>query len=123
MAEEIVQEVFLRLWDHPDRYDAERGSLRSFLLATCHGRSVDLVRSESARRAREEREHRQQAAAGYDLEHEVWDVIVAEDVRTALDQLPEGERAAIELAYFGGHTYRRRSEEHTSELRSLMRVS
>src|SRR3546814_17737113 len=96
MAEEIVQEVFLRLWDHPDRYDAERGSLRSFLLATCHGRSVDLVRSESARRAREEREHRQQAEAGYDLEHEVWDVIVAEDVRTALDKLSEGEREAIE---------------------------
>src|SRR3546814_7234228 len=95
MAEEIVQEVFLRLWDHPDRYDAERGSLRSFLLATCHGRSVDLVRSESARRARGEREHRQPAEAGYDLEPEVWEVIVAGDVRRALGQPPEGEGAEI----------------------------
>src|SRR3546814_13209854 len=94
MAEEIVQEVFLRLWDHPDRYDAERGSLRSFLLATCHGRSVDLVRSESARRAREEREPRQQAEARYDLEHQVWAVNVAEAGRPALEPRPGDGRGA-----------------------------
>lgn len=106
LAEEIVQEVFLRLWDHPDRFDADRGSLRSYLLAQCHGRSVDVVRSESSRRGREERDHRRQAEAGYDLEHEVWDIVVADNVREALAQLPEGERQAIELAYFGGRTYR-----------------
>jgi RNA polymerase sigma-70 factor (ECF subfamily) len=106
LAEEIVQEVFLRLWDHPDRFDAERGSLRSYLLAQCHGRAVDVVRSETSRRAREDRQHRQRAEAGYDLEHEVWDIVVADHVREALDQLPDGERQAIELAYFGGATYR-----------------
>lgn len=110
LAEEIVQEVFLRLWDHPDRFDAERGSLRSYLLAQCHGRSVDLVRSESSRRNREEREHRQRAEGGYDLEHEVWDLAVADHVRQALTALPEEERRAIELAYFGGHTYREVAE-------------
>jgi RNA polymerase sigma-70 factor (ECF subfamily) len=106
LAEEVVQEVFLRLWDHPERFDPDRGSLRSFLLAMGHGRSVDLIRSEEARRAREERQHRRQAEAGYDLEHEVWDMAVADSVRSALDLLPEGERRAIELAYFGGSTYR-----------------
>jgi RNA polymerase sigma-70 factor (ECF subfamily) len=106
LAEEVVQEVFLRLWDSPDRFDPARGSLRSFLLAQCHGRSVDLVRSESSRRAREEREQRQRAEAGYDLEHEVWDLTVAEHVREAMSALPVDERRAIELAYFGGHTYR-----------------
>jgi RNA polymerase sigma-70 factor (ECF subfamily) len=106
LAEEVVQEVFLRLWDAPDRFDAERGSLRSYLLAQCHGRSVDLIRSEQSRRNREEREHRQRAEAGYDLEHEVWDLTVAEHVREALATLPEDERRAIELAYFAGHTYR-----------------
>jgi RNA polymerase sigma-70 factor (ECF subfamily) len=55
MAEEIVQEVFLRLWNQPDKFDPERASLRSFLLAQCHGRSVDLLRSETSRRGREER--------------------------------------------------------------------
>lgn len=106
MAEEITQEVFLRLWDHADRFDPERGTLRSYLLAVTHGRAVDQLRSDSARRAREERDHRMQAESGYDLEHEVADLVVGEQVREALDGLPEGERQAIELAYFGGYTYR-----------------
>ena len=106
LAEEVVQEVFLRIWNSPDKYDPERGSLRSYLLAQCHGRSVDLLRSESSRRKREERDLRRTAEAGYDLEHEVVDLAVAERVKEALATLPEGERQAIALAYFGGHTYR-----------------
>ncbi|MDG1786149.1 MAG: sigma-70 family RNA polymerase sigma factor [Ilumatobacter sp.] len=57
-AEEVVQEVFLRLWNTPDRFDAERGTLRSYLLAQTHGRAVDIIRSDVARRKREERESR-----------------------------------------------------------------
>ena len=106
LAEEVVQEVFFRLWDAPEKFDAARGSLRSYLLAQCHGRSVDLIRSEQSRRQREVKEHRQRAEAGYDIEHEVWDLAVAEHVREALVDLPEDERKAIELAYFRGHTYR-----------------
>jgi RNA polymerase sigma-70 factor (ECF subfamily) len=105
-AEEIVQEVFLRLWNEPDRFDPGRGSLRSFLLAHCHGRSVDVLRSDSARRRREERDLRRTAEAGYDLEHEVWDLTVADRMREALGVLSDGERRAIELAYYGGHSYR-----------------
>ena len=105
-AEEIVQEIFLRLWNEPERYDPDRGSLRSFLLAQTHGRAVDLLRSDSARRAREDREVRATAEAGYDIEHEVWDLAVADRVRAALDVLPDEERRAIHLAYFAGHTYR-----------------
>lgn len=105
-AEEIVQEVFVRLWNEPERFDPERGSLRSFLLAQTHGRSVDLLRSEGARRDREEREARATAESGYDLEREVWDLAVADRVRAAVMELPEEERKAIEMAYFGGRTYR-----------------
>lgn len=110
MSEEIVQEVFLRLWDHPDRFDPERGSLRSFLLAQSHSRAVDVVRSEQARRTREERQHRQRADAGYDLEHQVWDLTVGEHVREALGLLPDNERQPIEMAYFAGKTYREVAE-------------
>jgi len=106
LAEEVVQEVFLRLWNRPDRFDPDRGSLRSFLLAQAHGRSVDILRSEISRRQREERDARQTAEAGYDIEHAVVDLAVADEVRGAMAVLPPGERAAIELAYFGGHTYR-----------------
>jgi RNA polymerase sigma-70 factor (ECF subfamily) len=105
-SEEIVQEVFLRLWNEPERFDPARGSLRSFLLAQAHGRAVDLVRSDTSRRAREVKEAKAAAEAGYDIEHEVWDLAVADQVRAALDTLPDDERRAIELAYFGGHTYR-----------------
>ena len=106
LAEEIVQEVFVRLWNDPDKFDPARGSLRSYLLAQCHGRSVDLLRSETSRRRREEKDLRRTAEAGYDLEREVWDLALADHVREALDTLPEAEREAIRLAYLGGHTYR-----------------
>jgi RNA polymerase sigma-70 factor, ECF subfamily len=105
-AEEIVQEVFVRLWNEPERFDPERGSLRSFLLAQAHGRAVDVLRSDSARKDREERDARRTAESGYDVEREVWDLAVAETVRKAVDTLPEDERRAIQLAYFGGRTYR-----------------
>jgi len=105
-AEEIVQEVFVRLWNTPERFDPERGTMRSFLLAQAHGRAVDQLRSDSARRRREEREARQTAQAGYDVEHEVGDIIVAGQVRKVLGALPYTERRPIELAYFRGHTYR-----------------
>ncbi|HVF33272.1 MAG TPA: sigma-70 family RNA polymerase sigma factor [Acidimicrobiales bacterium] len=106
LAEEVVQEVYLRLWNAPDKFDPDRGSLRSYLLAQSHGRSVDLLRSESSRRRREESEARKTAGSGYDLEHEVWDLAVADRVKAAVAVLPVEERKAIELAYFGGHTYR-----------------
>jgi RNA polymerase sigma-70 factor, ECF subfamily len=105
-AEEIVQEVFVRLWNQPERFDPERGSLRSFLLAQTHGRAVDVLRSDSSRKEREENDARRAAEAGYDVEREVWDLAVAETVRKAVHTLPEDERRAIELAYFGGCTYR-----------------
>jgi RNA polymerase sigma-70 factor (ECF subfamily) len=110
LAEEIVQEVFLRIWNQPEKFDPERGTLRSYLLAQCHGRSVDLLRSESSRRLREERDARRTAEKGYDLEHEVVDLTVAERVKEALHLLPPVEREAIALAYFGGHTYREVAE-------------
>ena len=110
LAEEITQEVFLRLWNNPEKFDAERGSLRSFLLAHTHGRSVDLIRSESARRTREDNDARLATGAGQNVEDQVWDMALADQIREALSDLGEGERRAIELAYFGGHTYREVAE-------------
>jgi len=105
-AEEVVQEVFLRLWRRPERFDADRGSMRSFLFAQIHGRSVDLLRAETARRAREEREAFRSPTFDDDLERAVAELSEGEAVRRALADLSDGERGAIELAYFGGHTYR-----------------
>ena len=105
-AEDVAQEVFLRLWNEPDRFDPTRGSLRSFLLAQAHGRAVDAIRSSNSRRARESRDAVRTAQAAYDMQHEVWDLAVADQVAHAMGELPEEERRAIELAYFDGRTYR-----------------
>lgn len=110
LAEEVVQEIFVRLWNSPERFDPDRGSLRAFLLSQTHGRSIDLIRSEEARKRREQRDHQRTVDAGYDLEHEVMDLAVAGRVKEALKDLPEGERSAIVMAYFGGFTYREAAE-------------
>jgi RNA polymerase sigma-70 factor, ECF subfamily len=106
LAEELVQETFLRLWEQPDRFDQSRGSLRSFLLMDAHARGVDRIRSDTRRREREERTARAAVVADYDLDLEAYDLDVAEQVREVMATLTDGERRAIELAYFGGHTYR-----------------
>lgn len=106
MAEEITQEVFLRLWDEPHRFDASRGALRSFLLRQAHSRAVERVRSEEARRRREDRVDREASPQVLDVEAQALDGLSNQAVADALASLSEGERQAIVLAYFGGHSYR-----------------
>jgi len=104
-AQDVTQEVFLRLWNQPDRFDPGRGTLRSFLLAQSHARAVDTIRSLNARRAREAKDAQRTASAQYDMSHEAWDLALADKVSVALAELPKEERRAIELAYFEGRTY------------------
>ena len=104
-AQDVTQDVFLRLWNHPDRFDAARGSLRSFLLTQSHGKAVDTIRSLNARRSREVRDGQLTAAAAYDINNEAWDLALSDQVTRALDALPDQERKVIELAYFEGQTY------------------
>jgi len=106
LAEEVAQDVLVRLWRNPTAFDPERGSLRSYLFAQTHGRSVDLVRAEEARRSREERAVRLSCPESGEVEREAWALFVGAQARTALESLSDPERAAIELAYFGGLTYR-----------------
>lgn len=104
-AEDVTQEIFLRLWNQPERFDPSRGTLRSFLLTQTHSRAVDVIRSLTSSRRREMNATAQTANANYDVHREAWDVVVSAEVRKALEELPIEERRAIELAYFQGHTY------------------
>jgi RNA polymerase sigma-70 factor (ECF subfamily) len=106
LAEEVVQEVFTRLWTRAEQFDGDRGSLRSYLLAQTHGRSLDVVRSESSRRRREAKDALQVRDQHDDVEREVIRNSVVDEVRAALATLPENERAPVELAYLGGLPYR-----------------
>jgi RNA polymerase sigma factor (sigma-70 family) len=111
VAEEITQEVFVFLWEHPERFDASRGSLRAFLGAVTHRRSVDVVRKETRRSAREDKVAVDPAvgleiAEVIDLAERVAGRDLAERVRAAVATLPSEQREAVELAYFGGCTFK-----------------
>jgi len=106
MAEEVTQEVFLRLWDEPQRFDPDRGALRSFLLRQAHSRAVERVRSEEARRRREDRVDRESVPPPADVEQQAMAGLSSTAVSEALAGLSDVEREAIVLAYFGGYSYR-----------------
>ena len=106
-AEDVVQEVFLRLWRKPERFDPTRGSLRTFLAVDGRGRALDAMRSSRARRDREDREatlSSSEPVAG--TEELVMSTILSSEIRQLLGRLRPQERDPIALAYFGGHSYR-----------------
>ncbi len=106
LAEDITQDVFLRLWNEPRRFDPQRGALRSFLQREAHSRAIERVRSEEARRRREDRSIEVMPTEVRDLEAEVLGSIESERIRSALERLDPKERAVVIDAYFGGHSYR-----------------
>jgi RNA polymerase sigma-70 factor (ECF subfamily) len=108
-AEDVSQDVFVSFWERPAAFDPARGSLRTWLGTLTHRRAVDHVRREEARRRRAEREAGR-AVAAPDVEEMATALLTAERVRAALDVLPDEQRRAVQLAYFGGKTYRQVAE-------------
>ena len=108
-AEDVSQDVFVCIWQRPEAFDPQRGSLRTWLGTLTHRRAVDYVRREEARRRRAEREA-SRAVTTPDVEEMATALVTAERVRAALDVLPAEQRRAIQLAYFEGKTYRQVAE-------------
>jgi RNA polymerase sigma-70 factor, ECF subfamily len=104
-AEDITQDIFLRLWNRPKSFDPARGTLRSFLLAQSHSRAIDAVRSRSARTMREAKDSGRSRSSIYDVQYEVWDLVLTDQIGQALEQLSSEERRAIELAFFEEYSY------------------
>jgi RNA polymerase sigma factor (sigma-70 family) len=109
LAEDAVQEALLALWRAPERFDAGRGSLATFLLTLTHRRAVDVLRRESLQRRG--RVSTDDALAelpsgerGTDVQAEV--LMQGAEVRAALNDLPPPQREALLLAYFQGYTQR-----------------
>ena len=106
-AQDVVQDVFVELWRRPQRYDPALGSLRTYLTVSARHRAYDVLRSELRRIGREARHHRltpehHQVAP----DQEVADALAASAVREALRTLPAEQREVVEMAYFGGLSYR-----------------
>jgi RNA polymerase sigma-70 factor (ECF subfamily) len=106
----VSQDVFVGFWERPGAFDPARGSLRTWLGTLTHRRAVDHVRREEARRRRTEREAAR-AVAAPDVEEMATALLSAERVRAAVDVLPAEQRRAVQLAYFGGKTYRQVAQE------------
>jgi len=101
LAEDAVQEGFLTAWRNAAGFRPERAKASTWLLTLVHRRAVDLVRREDRRRAEPLRE-------GFTLkpsdsaEEDAWLRFERERVQAALRQLPDQQREALELAYYGG---------------------
>jgi RNA polymerase sigma factor (sigma-70 family) len=112
LAEDAVQEAFVGLWRDPAAYAPGQGSVLNWLLGLTHHKAVDFVRRESAQQRRQNAQAAQQAVAPppSDPAAAAWAGIRAETVRAALSELPEPQRHALTLAYFGGYTQREIAE-------------
>ena len=106
MAEEVTQDVYLELWRLAPRYDAGRGSARSWVATMAHRRAVDRVRSEQARRDRDRAEGEKAARPFDQVAEEVTDRLDHGRLQRALRGLSDTQWEAVKLAYYGGKTYR-----------------
>jgi RNA polymerase sigma-70 factor, ECF subfamily len=101
LAEDAVQEGFLTAWRNADRFMPERAKASTWLLTFVHRRAVDLVRREDRRRAESLQPEAEVSSTG-SAEDDAWLRFERERVQAALKQLPDQQREALELAYYGG---------------------
>jgi RNA polymerase sigma factor (sigma-70 family) len=102
LAEDAVQDAFLTVWRTASRFVPERAKASTWLLTLVHRRAVDVVRREQPRRA-EPLETAPQPSATT-TEDEAWLRLQRTRVQEALRRLPDQQREALELAYYGGFT-------------------
>jgi len=103
LAEDAVQEAFLAVWRTAARFVPERGKAGTWIMTLVHRRAVDIVRREERRRA-DTLERAPEQDAGQTVDEEAWLRLQRDRVQQALSRLPDQQREAIELAYYGGFT-------------------
>ena len=101
-AEDAVQEAFLQVWRSAATFRAERAKASTWILTLVHRRAVDLVRREERRQADPLTDDSAAGIAPDDTDEAAWLRFERERVQAALKQLPDMQREALELAYYGG---------------------
>jgi RNA polymerase sigma-70 factor (ECF subfamily) len=105
-AEDLVQEVFLRVWRSTGSYKAERGSVRTWILSIVHHRGVDHLRSTASRRRTQDKvEASAESSQPSEAFSEAWRNTQRDEIRQALGTLPKEQLKILELAYFSGYTH------------------
>ena len=104
-AQDVVQEVFVAVWKNAGRFDPARGSLSSWLFALARHKAIDLVRREANVRRHTADVDLELEEAADDVDQEAWRRVRRDAVRAAMAELPEAQRVALEMAFFGGLTH------------------
>jgi RNA polymerase sigma-70 factor (ECF subfamily) len=104
LAEDAVQEAFMSVWRTAAAFRAERAKASTWILTLVHRRAVDLVRREERRRADPLDDAARDAVISASAEDSAWLGFERERVQTALRELPDNQREALELAYYGGYS-------------------
>ena len=104
-AEEVTQEIFVEIWKQAARFDAERGSVRTWAVTIAHRRAVDRVRSEQSHRDRQTRSARRRSRCTATPEDDAIDADDRTRARAAMATLPDAQREALELAFYDGLTH------------------
>jgi RNA polymerase sigma factor (sigma-70 family) len=102
LAEDAVQDAFMAIWRTAPRFVPEKGKASTWILTLVHRRAVDVVRREQRRRTESLEASHEPGTHGAD--EEAWLRLQRERVQHALKQLPDQQREALELAYYGGFT-------------------
>ena len=101
LAEDAVQDAFVDVWRSAGRFLPERATASTWVMTFVHRRAVDVVRREQRRRSEPAE---QQPVASEPADEQVWLRLQRERVQSALRKLPDQQREALELAYYGGFT-------------------
>jgi RNA polymerase sigma-70 factor (ECF subfamily) len=105
-SEEVAQEVLVEVWRTAPRFDRSRGTASAWILTMAHARAVDRVRSAQAAAARDVTVGRRDHGRDFDeVAEEVEGRLERQAVRSCLGSLTDLQREAVQLAYYGGHTY------------------
>jgi RNA polymerase sigma-70 factor (ECF subfamily) len=116
-AEDVTQEAFISIWRSGARYDAARGSVRSWMLGIVRNRAIDVLRSKAGRAPKldfDDEAILAQRPATEQTETEALRRETAAEMRGVLDELPGDQSKVIQLAYFGGFSH--------SEIASMLGV-